>query len=136
MQNSKSLWHLFLTSLYFKVTVICDYSIDFHKGTCAYLGVRNVSFSESFAYVLNGWPLCQLQNEKPNFPKFCKLYAQNQKTNLIHLHIHLVETIALIPHSKVVCKKLLYLKLVTLQNTLHALKPLIPRGNKRSHGIK
>ena len=25
--------------------------------TCAYRGVRNVSFSENFAYVLNGWPL-------------------------------------------------------------------------------
>ena len=26
------------------------------KRTCAYLGVRNVSFSGNFAYVLNGWP--------------------------------------------------------------------------------
>ena len=25
--------------------------------TCAYQGVRNVSFSVNFAYVLNGWPL-------------------------------------------------------------------------------
>ena len=25
--------------------------------TCAYQEVRNVSFSENFAYVLNGWPL-------------------------------------------------------------------------------
>ena len=25
--------------------------------TCAYQGVRNVSFSENVAYVLNGWPL-------------------------------------------------------------------------------
>ena len=24
--------------------------------TCAYQGVRNVSFSKNFAYVLNGWP--------------------------------------------------------------------------------
>ena len=136
MQNSKNLWHLFLTLLYFKVKVICDYFINFGKGTCTYQGVRNVSFSESFAYVPNGWPLCQLQNEKPNFPKFCKLYKQNQKTNLIHLHIHLVETIALISDSKVIFKKLLCLKLVTLQNTLHALNPLIPRGNKRSHGAK
>ena len=41
--------------------------------------------------------ICQLQNAKSNFPKFCKVYArQNQKTNLIHLHIYLVETIALI----------------------------------------
>ena len=96
--------------------VICDYSIDFHKGTCAYQGVRNVSFSENFAYVLNGWALCQLQNAKSNFPKFCKVYAQqNQKTNLIHLHINLVETIALILLSKVVFKKLFWLKLFILK---------------------
>ena len=136
MQNLKNLRYLFLTLLYFKVTVISDYFIDFNQGTCAYQGVRNVSFSEIFAYVLNGWPLCQLQNAKSNFPKFCKVYAQNQKTNLIHLHIHLVETIALILHSKVVFKKLVWLKLVTLKNTPHTLNPLIPRGNKRSHVLK
>ena len=77
-----------------------------------------------------------IQNAKPNFPKPCKVYAQNQKTNLIHLHIHLVETIALILHSKVVFKKFVWLKLFTLKNTLHALNPLIPRGNKRSHILK
>ena len=71
--------------------------------------------------------ICQLQNAKSNFPKFCKVYAQNQKTNLIHLHIHLVETIALILLSKVVFKKLFWLKLFILKNTLHALNPLIPR---------
>ena len=27
---------------------------------CAYQGVRNVSFSENFAYVINGWPLSYL----------------------------------------------------------------------------
>ena len=71
------------------------------------------------------------------FSKFCKVYArQNQKINLIHLHIHLVETIALILHSKVVFKKLVWLKLVTLKNTPHTLNPLIPRGNKRSHVLK
>ena len=44
----------------------------------------------------------QLENAKSNFPKLCNAYAgQNQKTNLIHLHINLVETIALIFHSKV-----------------------------------
>ena len=80
--------------------------------------------------------ICQLQNAKSNFPKFCKVYAQNQKTNLIHLHIHLVETIALILLSKVVFKKLFWLKLFILKNTLHALNPLIPRGNKRSHVLK
>ena len=80
--------------------------------------------------------ICQLQNAKSNFPKFCKVYAQNQKTNLIHLHIHLVETIALILLSKVVFKKLFWLKLFILKNTLHALNPLIPHGNKKSHILK
>ena len=39
------------------------------------------------------------------------------------LHIHLVESIALIFHSKVIFKKLVCLKLVTLKNTLHSLNP-------------
>ena len=81
--------------------------------------------------------ICQLQNAKSNFPKFCKVYAQNQKTNLIHLHIHLVETIAFILLlSKLVFKKLFWLKLFILKNTLHAINPLTPRGNKRSHILK
>ena len=37
------------------------------------------------------------------------------------IYTFLVETIALILHSKVVFKKLVWLKLVTLKNTLHAL---------------
>ena len=81
--------------------------------------------------------ICQLQNAKSNFPKFCKVYArQNQKTNLIHLNIYLVETIALILLSKVVFKKRLWLKLFIPKNTLHALNPLTPRGNKRLHILK
>ena len=81
--------------------------------------------------------ICQLENAKSNFPKLCNVYTrQNQKANLIHLHINLVETIALIFHSKVVFKKLFWLKLFILKNTLHALNPLIPRGNKRSHILK
>ena len=31
LQNSENLRHLFLTPLYFKVTVICDYSMDLHE---------------------------------------------------------------------------------------------------------
>ena len=80
--------------------------------------------------------ISQLQNAKSNFPKFCKVYArQNQKTNLIHLHIHLVETIALILHSKVVFKELFWLKLFIRKYTLHTLNPLMPRGNKSSHTL-
>ena len=30
-QNSKNLRHPFRTPLYFKVTVICEYSFDFHE---------------------------------------------------------------------------------------------------------
>ena len=78
--------------------------------------------------------ICQLQNAKSNFPKFCKVYArQNQKTNLIHLNIYLVETIALILLSKVVFKNLFWLKLFILKNTLHALNLLMHRDNKSLH---
>ena len=81
--------------------------------------------------------ICQLQNAKSNFPRFCKVYGrQNQKRNLIHLHIRLVETIALIFHSKVVFKKCFWLKLFILKNTLNALNPLIPHSTKRSHVLK
>ena len=81
--------------------------------------------------------ICQLQNAKSNFPKFCKVYArQNQKTNLIHLHIYLAETIALILYSKVVSKKLFWLKLFILKNILHALNSLITRTLERSHVLK
>ena len=31
LKNLKNLWHLFFTPIYFKVTVICDYFIDFYK---------------------------------------------------------------------------------------------------------
>ena len=79
----------------------------------------------------------ELQYAKLNFPKFCKVDArQNQKTNLKNLHIHLVKTIALILHSKVVFKKFFWLKLFILKNTLHAFNPLIPRDNKRLHMLK
>ena len=38
--------------------------------------------------------ICQLENAKWNFPRFYKVYArQNQKANLIYLHIHLAETV-------------------------------------------
>ena len=57
--------------------------------------------------------ICLLQNAKSNFPKFCKIYAsQNQKTNLIYLYIHLVETFALVLHSKNVFKRLFLAKVI------------------------
>ena len=50
--------------------------------------------------------------------------------------MNLVETIALVIHSKVAFKKLFWLTLSVLKNTQHALNPLIPCGNKRSHILK
>ena len=64
------------------------------------------------------------------------MHGKIKKKNLIHLHIYLVETIALILFSKAVFKKLFWLMLFILKNTLHAPNPLIPRGNKRSHILK
>ena len=81
--------------------------------------------------------ICQLQNAKSNFPKFFKVYARQKSQNKPGtLFMHLVETFALILNSKIVFKKLLWLKLLILKNTLEALNPLIPGGNKRSHILK
>ena len=33
---------------------------EIHPHTCAYQGVRNISFAETFVYVLTGWPLLSL----------------------------------------------------------------------------
>ena len=93
----------------------------------------------SYIYVNTGNKIViyQLQNANSDFPKFCKVYAlQKNKIWYIYLHIYLVETIALILLSKIVFKKCFWLKLFILKNTLHALNPLIPRGNKRSHILK
>ena len=39
--------------------------------TCAYQGVRNVSLSENFAYVLNGWPHVSTNGKtKMKYPDF------------------------------------------------------------------
>ena len=50
--------------------------------------------------------------------------------------MNLVETITLIFYSKTVFEKLSWLKLFILKNALHALNPINPRGNKRSHILK
>ena len=79
--------------------------------------------------------ICLLQNASPNFPMFCKAYArQNKKTNLIDLHIYLVETIALILHSKIVFKKFFWLKVIYTKKC--TIMHLIPCGSKRSHILK
>ena len=36
--------------------------------TCAYQGVRNISFSENFSYVLNGWPLLKVSHDEQKQP--------------------------------------------------------------------
>ena len=64
------------------------------------------------------------------------LHGKIKKTNLINLHIQLVETIALIFHSKVNFKNFFWLKLFILKIKLYALNLLIPRGNKRPHILK
>ena len=40
------------------------------KRMCAYQGVRNVSFSENFAYVLNGWSLSMSLPNPTDFVSF------------------------------------------------------------------
>ena len=78
--------------------------------------------------------ICQLQNAKSNFPKFCKVHAPQKTKYKSGIFIeHLVETFALILHSKIVFKKLFLLKLSILRNTLNS---LIPSDNKRSHILK
>ena len=43
-----------------------------HTYTCAYQGVRNVSFSKNFVYVLNEWSLLEIiQN--------CDIYSQMKR---------------------------------------------------------
>ena len=80
--------------------------------------------------------ICQLQNAKSNFSKFCKVYArQNQnKSDTFEYTFSRNHYFNLL--SKVVFKKLFWLKLFLLKNTLHAFNILIPRGNKRSHILK
>ena len=41
---------------------------------CAYQGVKNVSFSENFAYVLNGWCHFHMNNKQEAI-----VYSQNNK---------------------------------------------------------
>ena len=72
--------------------------------TCAYQGVRNVSFSENVAYVLNGWPRNGFIIYGNEF-RFCKLWLKVVSSYVItNLLIklfqdggpYLIETIALI----------------------------------------
>ena len=80
--------------------------------------------------------ICQLQNAISNFPKFCKVCArQKSKKNLAHLYMSLVESFALILNSKTVFKYLLWLKLLILKNTLHALNPLFTHTKKQAYSF-
>ena len=49
------------------------------------------------------------------------VHSKYQKTNLVHLYINLGETFALILNLKILFKFVLWLKLLILKNTLHAL---------------
>ena len=65
------------------------------------------------------------------------MHRKNQKTNLVHLYIHLVETFYLILKLKIVLKKFLWLKLSILKKIHYMqLNPLIPGGNKRPRMLK
>ena len=44
-------------STYVKLSEKLTFLTPRHALPCVYQGVRNVSFSENVAYVLNGWPL-------------------------------------------------------------------------------
>ena len=44
-------------SIYAKFSEKLTFLTPWYTHTCAYQGVRNVSFSENFPYVINGWPL-------------------------------------------------------------------------------
>ena len=60
--------------------------------------------------------ICQIQNSKYNFPKFCNVYArQKSKTKPDAFTSALVETFALILNLKIIFKKLLWLKLSKLK---------------------
>ena len=61
--------------------------------------------------------------------------SKNQKTNLVHLYINLVETFALILNLKIVFKYLLWVQLSILQNALHALKPLLTHTKKQAYSF-
>ena len=71
---------------------------------------------------------CQISQSSAKF-----VHSKNQKTNLVHLYINLVETFALILNLKIVFKYLLWVQLSILQNALHALKPLLTHTKKQAY---
>ena len=59
--------------------------------------------------------ICQSQMQNQIFQSSAKfMHGKIEKTNLIFLYIHLVETVALILHSKIVFKRHFWLKLLML----------------------
>ena len=46
------------------IRVVWVHSFSTYARTCSYQGVRNVNFSENFAYVLNGCSLSKLKKKK------------------------------------------------------------------------
>ena len=66
---------------------------------CAYQGVRNITFSENFAWVLNEWPPRKININVLNelevsnkYPKAIYKYTINQSTSMVFIinfwHIH------------------------------------------------
>ena len=95
-----------------KTTILLDYSFSadakFSEKSkflaCSYQGVRNVSFSENFAYVLNEWPLCKASNNimkstcitTENAAKASFITSKNKRTNCVLWRPFLISHVTLI----------------------------------------
>ena len=95
-----------------KTTILLDYSFSADAKfseklkflACSYQGVRNVSFSENFAYVLNEWPLCKASNNimkttcitTENAAKASFITSKNKRTNCVLWRPFLISHVPLI----------------------------------------
>ena len=74
---------------------------------CAYQGVRDVRFSENFAYVLDGWPLTVQRNGKvpiplPHFQPMFNFYTPGKYQNTPFMGIfHFFKTLQRVPNGAV-----------------------------------
>ena len=77
--NKSSIWIPF--QIAFLHILILTWKI--HQCTCAYQGVTNVSFSENFVYVLNGWPHTNFRGFFLHFVVLRVLISENDDLFLI-----------------------------------------------------
>ena len=66
--------------------------------TYAYQGVKNVSFSENFAYVLNGWPLGSLFFRLTYLFLLVQLSRRDRSTYERNIFFHTICTFAVMTH--------------------------------------